>query len=151
MKLTRFLALPGAALAAVFLAPAAAHHSFEALYDDGKLVTIDGTVREFQFVNPHALVAVDAADEHGGVRQWRVEIDGRRSLQNFGWTAATLLPGEHVRITGHPGRDGEPRMFFVKVVRGDGSEIVLGGNHLNSTAEARRLRKAERAASPAAK
>ncbi len=147
MKLAALLALAGAALAAGTLAPAAAHHSFEALYDGDAMITIDGTVREFQFVNPHALVTVDVPDEHGDVRQWQVEIDGRRSLQNFGWTAATLLPGEHVRITGHPGRDGEPRMFLAKVVRGDGSEIVLGGNHLNSTAEARRLRTVQRAVS----
>ncbi|HVY65549.1 MAG TPA: DUF6152 family protein [Gammaproteobacteria bacterium] len=148
MKLADFLALAGAALAAGTLLPAAAHHSFEALYDGRALVTIDGTVREFEFANPHARVTVEVPDGQGGVRQWIVEIDGRRSLQNFGWTAATLLPGEHVRITGHPGRMGEPRMFFAKVVRGDGSEIVLGGNHLSSTGEAKHLRAVRRAAAP---
>jgi len=68
--------IAGIAAAALGLAaPALAHHSM-AVYDDSKVVTLDGTVREFRFVNPHALVTLDVAGV-GGAELWTVELESR--------------------------------------------------------------------------
>ena len=145
MKPSAFV-LVVAALGVATWAPAFAHHSFAAQFDGSKTVTFDGTVKEFRFVNPHALAAIDVTDSNGAVRQWTVEFDGRLNLTNFGWTDATIRPGEHVKISGNPERTGAPRIFFSKLVRADGTELVRGGDRLNAIEEDRRLRAAQRAA-----
>jgi len=145
------LVLVAAALGVATLAPAFAHHSFAAQFDGSKTVTLDGTVKEFRFVNPHALAAIDVTDDKGAVRQWTVEFDGRLNLTNFGWTEATITPGEHVKISGNPERTGAPRIFFSKLVRTDGTELVRGGDRLKEIEEGRRLRAAQRAATAPAK
>jgi hypothetical protein len=150
MKLSA-LVLVAAALGVVTLAPAVAHHSFAAQFDGSKSVTLDGTIKEFKFVNPHALATIDVANDKGVVQQWTVEFDGRLNLTNFGWTDATIKPGEHVKISGNPERTGAPRIFFSKIVRADGTELVRGGDRLNAIEEDRRLRAAQRAASTPAK
>jgi len=151
MKPMPLVSLAFAVLAVGALAPAAAHHSFAAVFDGSKTVTLDGTVKEFRFVNPHALATIDVADDKGAVQPWIVEFDGRLNLTNFGWTDATLRPGEHVKISGNPERTGMPRIFFSKLVRADGTEVVRGGDRLNEIEEDRRLRAAQRAAPTPAK
>ena len=148
MKL-RALVLIATALGVAALTPAFAHHSFAAQYDGNNTVTLDGTVKEFRFVNPHALAKIDVADDKGAVQQWVVEFDGRLNLTNLGWSEATIKPGEHLKISGNPERTGEPRIFFTKLVRADGTELVRGGDRLNAIEEDRRLRAAQRATAPA--
>jgi len=145
----RALGLIGMVLGVAMLAPAFAHHSFAAQFDGNNTVMLDGTVKELRFVNPHALAQIDVADDKGTVRQWTVEFDGRLNLTNFGWTEATIRPGEHVKISGNPERTGAPRIFFTKLVRADGTELVRGGDRLNAIEEDRRLRAAQRTAAPA--
>jgi hypothetical protein len=106
---------------------------------------LDGTVTDFRLMNPHGEVRVAVADPQGATREWMIELDSRFSLMNFGWTEATLRAGERVTISGNPDRTGAAKMFFTKVVRADGVEIVRGGTHLNSAVEKRRLRAAQRA------
>jgi hypothetical protein len=134
------------AVAACFAAtPALAHHSM-AIYDETSTVTVDGTIREFRFANPHAQATLDVVGSDGVSRQWTVEFEGRFALAVFGWTEATLKPGERVLVSGNPERTGEPRMFFARIVRADGAQIVRGGNQLNAAKEKRRLRAAQKAA-----
>jgi len=151
VKLKHFVSFAGASLAFTALAPAIAHHSFAAVFDGSKTVTLDGTVKEFKFVNPHALATIDVADDKGVVQPWIVEFDGRLNLTNFGWTDATIRPGEHLKISGNPERTGAPRIFFSKLVRANGTEVVRGGDRLNEIEEDRRLRAMQRAASAPAK
>ena len=143
------LGLIATALGVATLAPAFAHHSFAAQFDGNSTVTLEGTVKDFRFVNPHALAKIDVADDKGSVQEWTVEFDGRLNLTNFGWTEGTIKPGEHVKISGNPERTGAQRIFFTKLVRADGTELVRGGDRLNAIEEDRRLRAAQRAAVPA--
>ena len=73
------LGLIATAVGVAALAPAFAHHSFAAQFDGNNTVTLDGTVKEFRFVNPHALAKIDVADDKGTVQEWTVEFDGRIS------------------------------------------------------------------------
>jgi hypothetical protein len=136
-----------AMLAAGVLAPAAAHHSFSAVYDGSRTLTLDGKITQFHFVNPHALATVDVTDEQGGVQQWTVEFDGRLNLTNGGWSESSIAIGEHVQISGAPERTGARRIFFAKLVRADGSELLRpASNRLNSVEEERRQRALQRTA-----
>jgi hypothetical protein len=97
-----------------------AHHSITGVYDGSQRVTIEGTVAEFQFVNPHPFVIVDVSDGKPS-RRWRLELDNRFELVREGMTADTLKPGDRVQATGSPGRT-LPHTMYVRVLdrRSDG-------------------------------
>jgi hypothetical protein len=101
-----------------------AHHSFAPVYDGQRQVTVAGVVTQFKFANPHALMFVDVTDETGKVVKWTVEFAGNLNLSEKGWTANTIKAHERVTVTGNPTRTGSPRMFFKKLVRADGSELL---------------------------
>jgi hypothetical protein len=84
-----------------------AHHSFTATYDENKTIKIEGELVQFMFRNPHAFVHVMAPDENGVMQRWGVEWGGAGQLAGQGVTRESLKPGDHVIITGNPGRNPE--------------------------------------------
>ena len=106
-------------LAAVWLLAAAApaaHHSISAVYDSRKPVTVTGSVREFQFVNPHPWIGLDVTGDDG-VRQWRLELDNRWELVDIGMNAGTFKPGDVIVATGSSGRDGARAVYVLRLDR----------------------------------
>jgi hypothetical protein len=99
--------------------PAAAHHSF-AMFDVAKTVTIEGTVKEFQWTNPHSWIHLIVADGEGKPVQWSVELGAPSGLARQGWVPKTLTPGMNVKVTIHPLRDGNPGGQFLHVTLPDG-------------------------------
>ena len=82
--------IPALALGLIMAAaPVMAHHSISAIYDSSKRVTIEGAVREFQFINPHPFLIVDVTDG-GKTLEWRLEMDNRFELISEGMTADTI-------------------------------------------------------------
>src|SRR5215813_12400401 len=108
-------------------ATAMSHHSFAAVYDDTKLLTLSGVVTEFKFVNPHAIMYMDVTDASGKVSKWTVEFAGRLNLSNIGWTADSIKSGERVTVTGNPTHTGSDRIAFCKLVHADGTELLPAG------------------------
>jgi hypothetical protein len=105
-------------VAAVLLAsaPLVAHHS-GAMFDDKRTVTLTGTVKEFQYTNPHSWLLVDVKGNDGKVVTWGFEAEGPSTLQRAGIRPRDFLFGTPVRITGNPMRDGRPAAAWVKAVR----------------------------------
>ena len=116
MKRTAFVLLvAGAFLAAV---PAFAHHSFAATYFEDKNITVEGTLVQFMFRNPHSFVHIEAPDDKGQMETWAVEWGGGGQLSREGVSRDTLKPGDHVIITGNPGRNPEDhRLRMVNITR----------------------------------
>jgi len=106
-------------------APVFAHHG-SAAYDMSKTITITGTVTEFQFVNPHVLIAMDGKDASGKVEKWQGELTSPNHLARAGWTKSTLKPGDEVTLIGGPAKSGSPTMWIRKIMK-DGQEVSLGG------------------------
>jgi hypothetical protein len=92
------------ALVIVLALPAHAHHGVAPHYDDSKQVTIDGTVSEFQFINPHSFVYLRVAGADGKEAIWHCEMASRSVLARNGLTQETFAAGKHVRITGSQAR-----------------------------------------------
>ncbi len=115
------------ALLAFFLtaAFAAAHHSF-AQFDMEKTITITGTVKEFQWVNPHSWIQLMVTDDKGTEAEWSIEMSSPTSLIRQGWKPKTLKPGDKITIVSHPLRDGRPGGSFVTGTLEDGTK--LGGS-----------------------
>lgn len=85
--------------------PVQAHHSFPATYFVDQKETIQGTVVQFLFRNPHSFIHVMAPDKDGVMQRWAVEWGAGGSLASDNITHDTLKPGDKVVITGNPGRN----------------------------------------------
>jgi hypothetical protein len=101
---------------------ALAHHSF-AMFDADQSTTLAGTVKEFQWTNPHAWIFVMVPAVDGQLEQWAVEMGGPGQIARQGWTAKTLAPGMDVKLTIHPLRDGTNGGQFVGVTLPDGTQL----------------------------
>ena len=148
MRLLRafLLVLPVLALTAVTIN---AHHAFSPVYDGKRTITVDGVVTQFRFVNPHAMMLMEVKDKTGKVETWNVEFAGRLNLEEAGWNAQTIKPGEHVKVTGNPAWQSAQRMAFVKLVRADGTELEPGrAQRLSAIEEERRQRAQQRTQQP---
>jgi len=121
------------------------HHAFSPVYDEKRTIMVVGVVTQFRFVNPHAMMFMDVTDPSGKVVKWAVEFAGRLNLSNVGWTADSIKSGERVTVTGNPSRTGSQRLFFRRLVRADGTELLPGdAQRLNSVEEERRQRALQR-------
>ena len=91
------------------------HHGL-AQFDTKHPVKLAGTVTEFQWVNPHAYIFADVKDEHGKVRNWRLELGSLGMLTRFGgWTRDTVKCGDEITFDGFPAKDGSAYMSLVTV------------------------------------
>ena len=129
----------------IVVTQSSSHHAFSPVYDEKRLVTIVGAVTQFRFVNPHAMMSMDVADVSGKVLSWTVEFAGRLNLSEVGWTAESIKTGERVTVTGNPTHTGSQRIFFRRLVRADGTELLPAGpQRLNAIEEERRQRARQR-------
>ena len=101
-------------------APALSHHS-NVLYEVTKVVTIMGTVKEFQWVNPHTWLYLDVDDGKGGKVEWKVEGRAPGILLRAGWTRKSLPPGEVVTVDMSPAKDGSHTGIIARVTKADGT------------------------------
>ena len=124
---------------------ASSHHAFSPVYDEKRVVTVVGVVTQFRFVNPHAMMFMDVTDKAGTVVKWTVEFAGRLNLSEVGWAADSIKAGERVTVTGNPTHTGSQRMFFRRLVRADGTELLPGAaQRLSAIEEERRQRASQR-------
>ncbi|MEQ1580619.1 MAG: DUF6152 family protein [Steroidobacteraceae bacterium] len=105
-----------------------AHHSF-AMFDLGKDVTVDAVVKEVQFTNPHVWLQIMVADGKGGQTEYSIESGAPGMMLRNGWKPSTLKPGDKVKLTMHPLKNGSPGGSLVSVVVPDGR--VLGPGATN--------------------
>jgi Family of unknown function (DUF6152) len=113
-----------AAMFALCLGSAAlAHHSF-AVFDRSKSVVLTGTVKEFQWTNPHAWIQLNVADAKGRIIEWGVECGSPNMMVRSGWKRSLLKPGDVVTATVNPLRDGRPNGSLLTIKLADGT--VLG-------------------------
>ena len=116
-------ALAAMALASVMASPASAHHS-GAMFDREKMVTLTGTLREYQFANPHSWILVDVPDAAGGKSVvWSVEAPSPWVMTQAGITPSKLKPGDKITVTAHPLRDGRAGAGFVSVTLANGQVL----------------------------
>jgi hypothetical protein len=94
-----------------------AHHAITAIYDNTKPITIQGTVVEFQFVNPHPKLVIDVVDDHGKREPWTLEMDNRYELVEVGVTSDTFKHGDRVVVTGGPARARSNELYALRIDR----------------------------------
>jgi hypothetical protein len=105
-------------------ASAGAHHS-PAMFDETKVSKLRGTVRVFQWHNPHCYVQLMVRDEKGRTQEWSLELGAPMYLYNKGWRPSTLKAGDEISVTYVPLRSGKPGGLLIDAAMADGRK--LGG------------------------
>jgi hypothetical protein len=108
--------------------PANAHHSFAAYYHESQSISLEGTIQEFQYKSPHAIVVFQVADAAGRRQKYEAEWGNPSRLQRQGITATALRPGDVVRITGSPGRKRSENKVHLKAIHRPADGWTWGGN-----------------------
>src|SRR5438128_98150 len=83
-----------------------AHHG-SAAFDVGKQVTLEGTVVEWVWANPHCLLQFDVVDEKGQMARWVTETSNPPDMINRGWTKSSFKAGDRVTVTVEPAKSGK--------------------------------------------
>jgi Family of unknown function (DUF6152) len=111
-------------LAAQLLPVAVAHHS-QSLVDLTKEVVIAGTVKDFQWSNPHIWIQLLVPDKSGNSVEWGVEGASPRQMARYNIKRTTLKPGDKIELTVNPLRSGGVGGGFVRVKLPDGQVLGL--------------------------
>ena len=87
------------------MVPAEAHHSF-ALFDFNKSVMLEGTVKRFEWTNPHAWIFLDVVNDNRQVEEWSIELPAAGALARDGWNKDLVKPGERLSVRINPLKNG---------------------------------------------
>ena len=119
-----YAAVFGLAITALLISvqPASAHHS-GAGFNSGKVIELKGTVKEFQFKNPHTWIQVVVENPRGEKEEWSVEWGAPNSLARQGYRPSTFPAGAKVVMRIHPMRSGAPAGGFVAAKFPDGKTV----------------------------
>jgi Family of unknown function (DUF6152) len=103
--------------------PAFAHHG-GSMFDMAHLISVRGTVTDFQWANPHVMIYACGPDQRGSARRWSIELRGNpRVVGKAGWNKDTIKSGDKLTFLGHPAKDGSNSMRLDKVVLANGMEL----------------------------
>lgn len=115
----RMLAAAALSLAAI---PAYAHHSY-AMFDATKTVALNGTVKQFQFTNPHSWIQVMAPGPNGALAEWSIQMGAPFELIRAGLGPDALKPGDKIVVQMHPAKDGVTAGSFLSATDGNGRPL----------------------------
>ena len=121
MTTKRVLLLISSAL--VLPLQAQAHHS-PAMFDGSKQLTLTGTVREFQFTNPHSYIQLIVQADDGSEQEWSVEMGANVYLYNLGWRPSTVKAGDTLTVMIIPLRSGAAGGLLIEAKTADGKSLV---------------------------
>jgi len=106
---------------------AVAHHSSAPHFHRDVSITLDATVTDWKFVNPHAYVYFDVREENGEANNWRCEVSAAASMARNGWTDESFFPGQKLTIDGSPAIREDHVCFLNSVTFADGVIVTRGG------------------------
>ena len=114
--------LAAVSMSALSVTAALAHHS-PVMFDRSQSLTLTGTVREFQWTNPHSYIQLVVKNEQGQEEEWSLEMAAPTYLYNLGWRPSTLKSGDMLTVTFAPLRKGGKGGLVLKASTADGKPI----------------------------
>jgi hypothetical protein len=113
-------------LAIAASAPASAHHSFAAEFDENATAELKGQIAQVWWNNPHVRYRLTTKAKDGSTEDWELQASSITALSALGWNASTLKTGDVVTVSGQLGRDGAKKLYVRSIVRADGSKLATG-------------------------
>ena len=96
-----------------------AHHAVASVYDLNKEVVIEGQLKKLNFVNPHPNMLVSVPNADGTITDWTLTTASIQNLTRQGIDKTSIKPGESLKITILPARNGSPSGFVRRLDLGD--------------------------------
>ena len=109
-------------------APVVGHHSFSAEFDIDQPVTLEGTLTELEWVNPHGWIHMDVEGQDGTVVNWSVEMGNPTALLRRGLRKSDFPPGIAFVVEGYMAKDGTPTANGITVTFPDGRNFFAGSS-----------------------
>jgi DNA/RNA endonuclease YhcR with UshA esterase domain len=107
---------------------ASAHHSFAAVYDMQKQITVKGTIVQVRLTNPHSWFYLDVKNDAGETERWAFEAGTPSGMIRNGYKSSVIKQGTEVTITGFQARDASQHMGMLReLVLADGTKFGLFG------------------------
>ena len=128
MKHHEGVGVRGAVLGILLLcvsAPIYGHHS-SAMFDPRKTITIEGTVTEMAWANPHSVFFFDAKEtgvKNSTMKNWSIVAPRPVALESIGWKRNTIKVGDKITVTGNPRRDGKPQFLLKEMIDASGKHF----------------------------
>jgi hypothetical protein len=118
-------------LAVVFLmvAPAWAHHAFQAEFDNTKPIHLVGKVTDMEWINPHSWIHIDVTNPDGSVTNWMVECGSPNIMLRRGFSKRSLEKGTVLSIQGYQAKNGQNKANGSSVTFQDGKKLFVGGSN----------------------
>lgn len=106
-------------------APAIAHHSLYAVFDEEQTISLKGVVSKVEWVNPHVYLYIDVPDAAGKVTTWSIETFPPTTLRRAGLTREKLGYGQNITLLGYKARNGKDLAFLRTITFADGREVLI--------------------------
>ncbi len=117
---SRILSACAALSCTLLAAPAAAHHSFAAVFQMDTVTEIEGRVTEVHWINPHIKIDVTASDG----QSWEIEAGPVNLLTRMGIEKSMLEVGTTIRVRGNPGRRDAHQLWVSNILLPNGTELL---------------------------
>ncbi len=121
---TKALGLCMAGVVTLLMGAVASAHHGRAAYGNEQ-VTLEATVTEFKFINPHVQIYFDITSADGEIERWQGEMTAPNKMARGGWTKQTLQPGDEIRISGRSARNSGHSVVINEIIMPDGENIPL--------------------------
>ena len=125
-RLVAFAALFGLLLAAV---PLAAHHAFNAEFDQKKPVKLTGKIVGMEWINPHSWLHISVEGPDGKATEWMVEGGSPNIMLRRGFTKDSLKEGEEIVAEGYAAKNRTNRANGSSITFKDGRRLFVGGSN----------------------
>jgi len=120
----KFSVLAVTALAVLLPGAAALAHHGRASYSNER-ISLQATVTEFKFINPHVQIFFDITNDGGDIEHWQGELTAPNKLARAGWTKSTFKPGDQLTISGRAARNDGHSVAIDEIVGADGKPLPL--------------------------
>ena len=114
------------ALSALVSFTSSAHHSVFSRFDPDNIITVEGVVTQFVWMNPHSRLVIESSSEGGDTVTWVIETSASTQLKRAGIPRDAIRIGDQVTVAGFSPVTSRREIYATNVLTQSGEELLLG-------------------------